>query len=131
MYNNPYFNPQRFQPMQNPYYQAMQQTINTQANLLGKVVESMDVVKAIDIVLDGSVNYFPLSDGSAIITKQLQADGTSKMVVYKPTQESKKVNYLTIESLEEALNEIQELQDMKEDIKEIKKQLKSKESKEK
>ena len=131
MYNNPYFNPQRFQPMQNTYYQTMQQTLNTQASLLGKVVESMDVVKAIDIVLDGSVNYFPLSDGSAIITKQLQADGTSKMVVYKPTQESKKVNYLTIESLEEALNEIQELQDMKEDIKEIKKQLKSKESKEK
>ena len=57
--------------------------------LLGKAVESIDVVKATDIPLDGSISYFPLTDGSAIVSKQLQNDGTSKIIVYKPTQEDK------------------------------------------
>lgn len=132
MYGNPYFNQQqRFQPIINQtqpmqqYIQSVQSASNP-FGLLGKVVESIDVVKAMDIPLDGSVSYFPLTDGSAIVSKQLQNDGTSKLVVYKPTKEEKKqsVQYLTIETLEDALNEIQELQDIKSDIQEIKKQLK-------
>lgn len=135
MYNNPYFNyQQKYQPLNQNYYQPFQQmqAINNQVGLLGKVVESIDVVKATDIVLDGSVNYFPLIDGSAIVTKQLQNDGTSKMVIYKPTNESKKENvtYLTLENLEDVLNEMQDFQEIKNDIKDIKKQLKSKKSKE-
>ena len=98
MYNNPYFNQQpRYQNMmQQPYLQQMQQPIqtmqavNNQLGLLGKMVESIDVVKAMDIQLDGSISYFPLTDGSAIVSKQLQADGTSKTVVYKPVIENKK-----------------------------------------
>ena len=43
-----------------------------------------------DIPLDGRVCYFPLTDGSAIVTKQVQSDGTSKTVVYKPVEENKK-----------------------------------------
>ena len=132
MYGNPYFNQQqRFQPIINqtqPMQQYIQpvQSASNPFGLLGKVVESIDVVRAMDIPLDGSVSYFPLTDGSAIVSKQLQNDGTSKLVVYKPTKEEKKqsVQYLTIETLEDALNEIQELQDIKSDIQEIKKQLK-------
>ena len=97
MYGNPYFaQQQRFQqPMINqptqpqPYIPTIQ-PINNPTSLLGKAVESVDVVKAMDIPFDGSISYFPLTDGSAIITKQLQTDGTSKMVVYKPAQEDKK-----------------------------------------
>lgn len=133
MYGNPYFNQQqRFQPVINQtqpmqqYIQPIQPT-NNPFGLLGKVVESIDVVKAMDIPLDGSVSYFPLTDGSAVVSKQLQNDGTSKVVVYKPAKEEQKqsVQYLTIETLEDALNEIQELQDIKSDIQEIKKQLKA------
>lgn len=140
MYNNPYFNPQqRFQPMpQQQYLQPISQnlqplqTVSNQIGLLGKIVESIDVVKAMDIPLDGSISYFPLTDGTAIVTKQLQTDGTSKTVVYRPTVENKKENveYLTLDNLEDALNDLQELQDIKEDIKEIKRQLKVKKSKE-
>ena len=100
MYNNYGFNPyypqqQRFQsmeqsqqPMMTTYQQPMQLTKPN--NLLGKSVDNIDVVKAMDIPLDGSISYFPLTDGSAIVSKQLQTDGTSKMVVYKPAQEDKK-----------------------------------------
>ena len=132
MYNNPYFNQQqRFQqPISNQYMnqQMIQpmQVLNNQMNLLGKIVESIDVVKAMDIPLDGSVSYFALADGSAIVTKQLQSDGTSKTVVYKPIENSEKQTdkYLTIDMFEDLLNAFQEFQDLKDEIKELKKQMK-------
>ena len=134
MYGNPYFaQQQRFQPMINqptqpqPYIQTMQ-PISNPTSLLGKAVESVDVVRAMDIPFDGSISYFPLTDGSAIITKQLQTDGTSKMVVYKPVQEDKKdaVQFATLEDIENAINEldISDINDLRNDIKELKKQLK-------
>jgi SLT domain-containing protein len=139
MYNNYGYNPyypqqQRFQnvdqssqqPMMATYQPPIQLTKPT--TLLGKAVESIDVVKATDIPLDGSISYFPLTDGSAIVSKQLQTDGTSKIVVYKPTQEDKKeeIKYVTIDDLQEAINDIDlsDIQDLKDDVKEIKKQLK-------
>ena len=135
MYGNPYFaQQQRFQqPMINqptqpqPYIPTIQ-PINNPTSLLGKAVESIDVVKAMDIPFDGSISYFPLTDGSAIITKQLQTDGTSKMVVYKPAQEDKKdaVQFATLEDIENAINDLDlsDIQDLRDDVKEIKKQLK-------
>ena len=134
MYGNPYFaQQQRFQPMVNqptqpqPYIPTIQ-PINNPTSLLGKAVESIDVVKAMDIPFDGSISYFPLTDGSAIITKQLQTDGTSKMVVYKPVQEDKKdaVQFATLEDIENAINDLDlsDIQDLRDDVKEIKKQLK-------
>ena len=138
MYNNygynPYYQPQRFQnveqlnqqPMMTTYQPPIQLTKPT--TLLGKAVESIDVVKATDIPLDGSISYFPLTDGSAIVSKQLQNDGTSKIVVYKPTKEDKKeaIQFATLDDLQEAIGEIDlsDIQDLKEEIKDIKKQLK-------
>ena len=135
MYGNPYFaqQQQRFQQMVNqptqpqPYIPTIQ-PISNPTSLLGKAVESVDVVKAMDIPFDGSISYFPLTDGSAIITKQLQTDGTSKMVVYKPAQEDKKdaIQFATLEDIQDAINDLDlsDIQDLRDDIKEIKKQLK-------
>lgn len=135
MYGNPYFaqQQQRFQQMVNqptqpqPYIPTIQ-PINNPTSLLGKAVESIDVVKAMDIPFDGSISYFPLTDGSAIITKQLQTDGTSKMVVYKPVQEDKKdaIQFATLDDIQDAINDLDlsDIQDLKDDVKEIKKQLK-------
>lgn len=146
MYGNPYYNQiQRFQgvePMNQynqhintqPFMQPIQpmQTTNT-TNLLGKSVDSIDVVKAMDIPLDGSTSYFPLTDGSAIVTKKLQSDGTSKTVVYKPIEkkeDKKEEKYITISDLEEKLDKlsndgmIEELSVIKKDLLEIKNSLK-------
>ena len=140
MYGNPYFaqQQQRFHPMINqptqpqPYIPTIQ-PINNPTSLLGKAVESIDVVKAMDIPFDGSISYFPLTDGSAIITKQLQTDGTSKMVVYKPVQEDKKdaIQFATLEDIQDAINDLDlsDIQDLRDDVKEIKKQLKEFKSK--
>ena len=140
-YNNPYFNYNQLSqqiPKQNP------QIYKPQNSLQGKVVDSLDVVKATDIPYDGSVSYFPLTDGSAIITKQLQQDGTSKVVVYKPISDSEdiKPKYITENDFKEQLENMnnkyitendfkeqiknlnnKDIKDMKEDIKTLKRKL--------
>ena len=136
---------QQAQQMQTPR-QTPQQMYKPQTSiaLQGKIVDSLDVVKATDIPYDGSVSYFPLTDGSAIITKQLQQDGTSKMVIYKPISdnEENKVKYITETDFKEQLKDMdskyvteddfkeqlknmnnKDIKDMKEDIKTLKRKL--------
>ena len=138
MYNNPYYNQNRFQPMgmptaqinTNPYIQPMTQPITPTTNigLQGKSVESLDVVRAMDIPLDGSISYFPLTDGTAIVSKQLQADGTSKTTIYRPISEEQVElpKYATLDDIKKEINNIDlsEIDDLKEEIRELKKQLK-------
>ena len=129
-YANQVVQPQ--QPIQpQPVQQYTPQPVSIQG-LQGKTVDSIDVVKAMDIPLDGSVSYFPLVDGTAIVTKQLQADGTSKTLVYKPSEEKKpeqQVKYVTPEELNKAIKDISvdddELEELKEDVRSIKKQVKN------
>lgn len=137
-YNPYYTQPQRFQPVE-PITQPIN-TINTQPyipsttntnhlGLLGKSVESIDVVKAMDIPLDGSTSYFPLTDGSAIVTKKIQNDGTSKTIVYKPVEEESKSQpvYVTMEDVEKKMKEFDsngEIKSVKEELKNLKKQIK-------
>lgn len=141
MYGNHFYNqPQRFQMVEpvvqqypnqqfnNQQYQPTIQQPNNQYGLLGKSVDSVDVVKAMDIPLDGSTSYFPLTDGSAIVTKRLLNDGTSKTIVYKPVKEQKeeKVKYATLTDIENAIQDIDfsEINDLKDEIQELKKQIK-------
>ena len=135
MFNyNPYYQPQmnRYQPMEyqqyQPSYPQNTQTYQQQGivGLQGKIVDSVDVVKSMDINLDGSISYLPLADGSAIATKQLQTDGTSKVVVYKAvlSEGKKRDDYLTKEDLENALKgKYEALGDIMEELKGIKAQL--------
>lgn len=120
--------PQFSQQPQQSYPQNPQSYPQPSLGLQGKSVESIDVVKAMDIPLDGSISYFPLTDGSAIITKQLQQDGTSKTIVYKPFVEAEKPveqpKYVTEEQMLEMLeSEPEHVQELKEEIKELKRQL--------
>lgn len=137
MYNNPYFNQQqRYQPMPMTNQQMQQPTYmqpivqpTQPIGLLGKIVDSIDVVKSMDIPLDGSISYFPLADGTAIVCKQLQTDGTSKTTVYKPvTEEQKELpKYATLEDVKKEISNIDlsDLDDIKDEIKELKKELKN------
>ena len=140
MYGNNYY-PPRYggigvptQPVQQPQFnqpiQNIQQTPATinSTGLQGKVVDSIDVVKAMDIPLDGSVSFFPLTDGTAIVSKKLQSDGTSKMIIYKPVDEEKQEvsRYATFEEMNELFNSIDlsDIDDLKDELKDLKKELK-------
>lgn len=130
MYNQQFY-PQRYS--QN-YPQQMQMQPNyvplaiqnNQSAMQGKVVDSIEVVKAMDIPLDGSISYFPIIDGSAIVTKQLQTDGTSKMIIYEPINEKERIpKYVTFDDLKKELENL-DFDDLRDEIKDIKKQLKIK-----
>lgn len=136
MFNNynPYYQQPRYsQPMppsqvpeQPQYIQQMPQFIKTNG-LQGKQVDSLDVVKATDVPFDGSISYFPLTDGSAIVTKQLQNDGTSKLVVFKPVDTQKEeIRYLTQDDLKIALNDLNldKLDEFEEELREVRKEMK-------
>ena len=130
---NPYIQQQiatpQYQPQSTDYINQMQNAYQKPLGLQGKTVDNIEVVKATDIPLDGSISYFPLVDGSSIITKQLQADGTSRMVVYKPieTKQPKQVEvqetYITEKELDEKLSKLDN-KELKEEIEKMKKQIK-------
>lgn len=125
-YNNPYLAQpiQQTRPVQpQPQTQQVPQ-YSTIVGLQGKSADSIDVVKAMDIPLDGSISYFPLTDGTAIVTKQLLQDGTSKIVVYKPSEEKeeKKIEYITNEQFDDAMKKVDN-KDLKDDIKTMKRQI--------
>ena len=106
-YNNPY---QYYAPS-NYGQQNMQPQMNIQPkNLQGKQVDNIDVVKATEIPFDGSISYFPLTDGTAILTKQLMQDGTSRINVYKPApiEEVKEDRFVTQSELEKQINILKE-----------------------
>ena len=113
------------QPMQQPIQPIEQPNMGVKMGLQGKQVESIDVVKATDIPLDGSISYFPLADNTAILTKQLQTDGTSKINIYKLTQEKdiSQPNYATLEDLDKKFKQI-DLSDLEDDIKDLKNEIK-------
>ena len=86
---------QNQQPYVNPYLQRMenlqqfQQTLNptpvqNQFPALGKIVESMDIVKVTDIPMDGNMYYFPKADGTEIYGKQFGMDGKTRILTFKP-----------------------------------------------
>ena len=109
----PYINPNYFaqypqyfqpQPQTNPYMQRMEQLQQYQQNLqqplaptqmsvanqmatLGKIVDSIDVVKATDVPMDGNMYYFPKADGTEIFSKQWLANGQTRILAFKPVFE--------------------------------------------
>ena len=105
MYQNSYG-----QQMQNPYMQqrmdnlqqfqqAIQQPVvptqmsgTSQFTPLGKIVESVDMVKATDIPMDGNMYYFPQADGQAIYGKKFLPNGQTQILAFKPIENNEMDN---------------------------------------
>ena len=120
--------PQYTQPTQPTYPQNPQTYPQASLGLQGKLIDNAEVVKVTEIPMDGSISYFPLADGSAILTKQLQVDGTSKVVIYKPSVESEKTvetpQYVTEDKVLELIKkEPENVKELKEEMKNLKRQL--------
>lgn len=135
MYNNNYYQPPRNLGVQTNYQQPIYQPMYqvpisqpTSSGLQGKIVDSIETAKNQDIQLDGSISYFALTDGTAIVSKQLQADGTSKTTIYRPISEEQVElpKYATLDDIKKEIEKIDlsEIDDLKEEIRDLKKQLK-------
>lgn len=86
---NPYFQQPRMQQSQieqmqpvNQFQQQMPRGVN------GRVVQSVEMITANDVPMDGSAAFFPMQDMSAILAKSWNADGTIKTVIFKPVNET-------------------------------------------
>lgn len=118
--NYPMFNPYYQNPMygngfvqQQPQYQSQPQFVPQQQNgLNGKVVESFEVFKGLDVPMDGNTYYFPKADGSEIYSKRWLQNGTTEQVTYKVIQEQveEKENPLMVKlnAIEEQLTALQD-----------------------
>lgn len=116
------FMQQPFQPMQNFYMDRLSQ-LQSQQNIqngnfsnnqnflsLGKIVESIDIVKATDIPMDGNMYYFPKADGTEVYMKRWLPNGTTEIIPYKPllqNEEIKDNKSIDITNLIQYLNDIQ------------------------
>ena len=76
------------------YQQNLQQPVvptqmsgANQMSTLGKMVDSIDVVKATDIPMDGNAYYFPKADGTEVYCKQWLQNGTTRILTFKPVLE--------------------------------------------
>jgi len=120
------YNPYYMNQMQRP--QIPYQPTQPIQGLQGKIVDSLEVVKAIDIPLDGSTSYFPIADGTAIASKQLQQDGTSKIMIFKPTtadEQQTEIQYVTQSDIKAQFGDFnfKDIKDIKDELKSIKKQI--------
>lgn len=70
------------QPMQQQVPQAGQQM-----NVIGKIVDSVEMVKSMDIPMDGNLYYFPKADGTEIFGKQWLPNGQTRILAFKPVPE--------------------------------------------
>ena len=64
-----------------------QTPVSNQMSALGKMVDSIDVVKATDIPMDGNTYYFPKADGTEVYCKQWLQNGTTRILTFKPVLE--------------------------------------------
>ena len=70
------------------YQQSLQQPVSqAQMSAIGKIVDSIDVVKATDIPMDGNAYYFPKADGTEVYCKQWLQNGTTRILTFKPAFE--------------------------------------------
>ena len=118
-------------PTQNPYMERMAQLqqyqqslqqpivptqtpVSNQMSALGKMVDSIDVVKATDIPMDGNAYYFPKADGTEVYCKQWLQNGTTRILTFKPVFEddtnnlSSDTEKLKFEGFESVLTDISE-----------------------
>ena len=88
-----------YNPYQNylqNYQQSLQQPVvptqisgANQMSALGKIVDSVDVVKATDVPMDGNIYYFPKADGTEVFAKQWLNNGTTQILTFKPVLNDK------------------------------------------
>ena len=82
--NNPYMDRMnQLQQYQQCLQQPLQQGQANQFSPFGKIVESMEMVKATDIPMDGNMYYFPTADGSSVFGKRWMPNGQTQILAYK------------------------------------------------
>lgn len=90
---NPMMRFQQPQEMSQP-----QQTMQQPMNVLGKIVDSVEMVRSMDVPMDGGMYFFPKADGTEIFAKQwIVNEGRTRILAYKPILEDNPSNSASTE----------------------------------
>lgn len=104
-YNMGNYNVANYPQISQPQYQQSMNPTPIQSGLNGKIVESADIVKTIEVPFNG-YGVFPKADGTEIFIKQWQPDGTTRIDTYTKVVPDSEENMV---SLEQVLSSIQAL----------------------
>ena len=108
---NPYQQQQQpinYNPVFTNYPQIAQnipQRIQTEPQIMGKIVQNAEMITANDVPLNGSVAFFPKQDLSEIYAKSWTSDGVIRTMTFKPIQ-NEEVSNLSTESTESQIGAI-------------------------
>lgn len=106
-------NPGNFvnQPINNPI-NANQFGLNRNNIIPGRMVENIDVLRSIEIPLDGNKYYFPKADGSEIYVKRWLENGSTETVRYvqKTDEEKNQEDNFYVNKLNAIENMLQQIQ---------------------
>lgn len=104
-FNYPQYGYQPMQPDRLSQLQQFQQSLqpqqippSNQLATMGKIVDSVDVVKATDVPMDGNMYYFPKADGTEIYAKQWLSNGQTRILTFKPILNDEEDNSSKIDS---------------------------------
>lgn len=114
---NPYFTPQpvypSYMPLQSttvpPYSQPNMQTPQ-QASIRGYFVNNENDIPPQDVPMDGTMAFFPTSDGKTVIGKRWNGNGGIETVIFskdEPVQETMNAGPRFEDEVLEKLNDIQ------------------------
>lgn len=107
-YTNPYYQPMYNQTQYPTPYQVQQSNQTNYIN--GKIVDVVDVAKAAEVPM-GSYGVFPKADLSEVYIKAWNADGSTKLIIYKPViperDQQRDIERNTLQSLSTQMTELQ------------------------
>ena len=93
--NNPMFQYPQVQPTYVPprtTYQAPMQQVQYPVGISGRMVNDPSEISPQDVSMDGTVSFFPTSDGQHIYAKSWNSDGTINTVEFTPLAEATEVD---------------------------------------
>lgn len=101
-------NPYITYPYNNPQFNSFSNIQQQQIGLNGKIVDSKDMVKAIDVPI-GSFGVFPKADLKEVYLKTWNPDGTTSVLTFLPTieQAEEKIFENTIDTIVNKINQLE------------------------
>lgn len=83
--------------------------------IAGRIVASADDIAPNEVPMDGTLAFFPASDGSSIFARAWQRDGTIATIRYVPERREDDAAVVVGPTLDDVMQSLSDIQDMLQD----------------
>lgn len=83
--------------------------------IAGRIVASADDIAPNEVPMDGTLAFFPASDGSSIFARAWQRDGTIATIRYVPERREEDEAVVVGPTLDDVMQSLSDIQDMLQD----------------